>query len=159
MAQQLPLSGNRFALVDDDDYNRLSQFHWCYRPERNGNQGYAIRHAKADGKYKTQYLHREIMQPTVGHEVIFLNHDRLDCRHENLRVVTITEARRHHRVRRDSISGIKGITFNPESNSWSADVHRHGRCYRIGTYLSKEAAVEAYERTVQRWDSADKDQQ
>jgi hypothetical protein len=33
-------------------------------------------------------------------EVIFLNHDRLDCRRQNLRVVDTHEARQHHRVRR-----------------------------------------------------------
>jgi len=47
-----------FVLVDDEDFDHLSQFHWCYRSERNGGQGYAIRHVKAAGKYNTQYLHR-----------------------------------------------------------------------------------------------------
>jgi hypothetical protein len=158
MAQQLPLSQNKVALVDDADFPALSRSRWCYRPERNGNQGYAVRSVKVDGKHKKEYLHRVIMGSTApGHEVIFLNHDRLDCRRENLRVVTIIEARRHHRVRCDSRSGAKGITFNAEYDTWSADVYRYGHCYRIGTYWTKEAAVAAYERTVEKWDSEDKD--
>jgi hypothetical protein len=57
------------------------------------------------------------MQPGPGQEVIFLNHDRLDSRRENLRVVSKEDARRHHRVRRDSKSGVKGVRFNPPNES------------------------------------------
>jgi hypothetical protein len=90
------------------------------------------------------------MDPPEGHEVIFLNHDRLDCRRENLRVVTTEESRRHHRARSDSKSGAKGVRYNPEFGTWSADVYRHGHGYRIGTYYSKEAAVAAYEAELKR---------
>ena len=146
--QQIPLSQGKFALVDDADYPLLSEFRWCYRPERNGKQGYAVRHARTNGKDRLLYLHRQIMQPREGQEVIFLNYDRLDCRRENLRVVTKEEARRHHRVRRDSKSGVKGVRYNPEGDSWSAFVYRRGHAYLVGTYYSQEAAVAAYEREL-----------
>lgn len=149
--RQIHLSQNQSALLDDEDFDRFSQFHWCYRAERGGAQGYAIRHAKVDGGgYKTKYLHREIANPPPGHEVVFLNHDRLDCRRENLRVVTTQEARRHHRVRSDSQSGVKGVHYNHEWGTWSADVYRHGNSYRVGTFVSKEEAVAAYEEALKR---------
>src|SRR5262245_26289400 len=142
--QQIPLSQNQVALVDDDDYPLLSEFRWCYRAERNGNQGYAVRHRKVDGKDRPCYLHREVLPAPGGFETIFLNHDRLDCRRENLKVVSKEEARRHHRVRSDSKSGVKGVRYNPESDSWSTYVYRHGHCYHVGTYYTKEQAVAAY---------------
>lgn len=149
--RQIQLSQNQVVLLDDEDFARFSQYHWCYRSERGGAQGYAIRHMKVDGGgYKTKYLHREIANPQPGHEVIFLNHDRLDCRRENLRVVTTEEARRHHRVRRDSKTGVKGVRFNPEWGTWSADVYRHGNSYRVGTFYSKEEAVAEYEKALRR---------
>lgn len=152
MAQQLPLSQNRFALIDDADFPTLSQSRWSYRSERNGNQGYAVRTIRVDGKSKQQYLHRAIMGPTQkGHEVIFLNHDRLDCRRDNLRIATVAEARRHHRVRSDSKSGVKGVTHNPDYDTWTATVCRHGHSYRVGTYRSKEAAAAAYEEAIKNW--------
>ena len=141
----IPLSQGQVVLLDDEDFERFSPFHWCYRPERGGAQGYAIRHVRADGKYRTEYLHRAIMRPPEGHEVIFLNHDSLDCRRENLKVVTRENARRHHRVRSDSKSGIKGVRYNPENDSWSAYVYRHRHCYHVGTYGTKDQAVAAYE--------------
>src|SRR5476651_1954549 len=118
--RQITLSQNQVALVDDEDFPLLSEFRWCYRAERDGKPGYAVRHRKVDGKDRLAYLHREIMNPPAGQEVIFLNHDRLDCRKANLRSVTKEEARRHHRVRSDSKSGVKGVRFNPDGETWSA---------------------------------------
>jgi hypothetical protein len=90
------------------------------------------------------------MQPPFGREVIFLNHDRLDCRRVNLKVVTKEEACRHHRVRSDSKSGIKGVRFNRETDTWSAYVYRHGHCCHVGTYASAEEAVAAYEAELRK---------
>jgi hypothetical protein len=148
--REIPLSQGRVAIVDDQDYPLLSEFRWCYRAERNGNLGYAVRHTRADGKDRLCYLHRQIMQPGEGQEVIFFNHDRLDCRRENLRVVSKEEARRHHRVRSDSKSGVKGVRYNPENDSWSAYVYRNGHAYHVGTYFTPEQASAAYEDALRR---------
>jgi len=148
--QDIPLSQGQIVIVDDADYELLSDFRWCYRPERDGRQGYAVRHIKVDGKDRLCYLHRQLMQPPPGHEVIFLNHDKLDCRRDNLKVVTKEEARRHHRVRSDSKSGVKGVSYNPDGESWSAQVYRYGHCHHIGRYQSKEAAVAAYEAELRK---------
>jgi hypothetical protein len=86
----------------------------------------------------------------LRHETIFLNHDRLDCRRENLKVVTKEEARRHHRVRSDSRSGVKGVRFNPDGGTWTAITYRHGQCYHVGTYYTREQAEAAYERDLRR---------
>jgi hypothetical protein len=67
-------------------------------------------------------------------------------------VVTKEQARRHHRVRRDSKSGIKGVKFNPEFRTWTARTYRNGRCYTLGTFYRPEEAAEAYERELRRED-------
>src|SRR5262245_56759924 len=111
--RELLLSQGQVALVDDADFPLLSDCRWCYRAERGGRQGYAVRHVKIEGKDRLCYLHRQIMQPPAGMEVIFRNGDRLDCRRDNLLVVTTQEARQHHlRARSNSQSGIKGISYN-----------------------------------------------
>jgi hypothetical protein len=139
--QHIPLSQGQVAVVDDADHPALAGFRWSYRTERDGRQGDAVRHVKVAGKDRLGYLRREIMRPGPGQEVIFLNHDRLDCRRENLKAVSKEDARRHHRVRRDCKSGVKGVRYNAETDSWSANVYRYGRCYHVGTYTWQEAAV------------------
>jgi hypothetical protein len=150
--EQIPLTQGQFAFVDDEDFNRLRHFRWCYRAEREGQQGYAVRHTKIDGKYKTCYLHRDIMNPGPGMEVIFRNFDKLDCRRENLRVVTTGQARRHHRVRRDSKSGLKGVKYDEETGRWQANVYRKGKCIYVGSFTTREGAAEGYEEALQDLD-------
>src|ERR1700730_848573 len=135
--QQIPLSQGKFALVDDNDYPLLSEFRWCYRGEK-GKEGYAVRHAKVDGKDRLLYLHRHLMQPPPDHEVIFRNGDTLDWRREHLRVVNNQDARQHHlRARSNSQSGIKGIKYNRRPNTWSVDAYRDGQVRRVGTFLTQ----------------------
>src|SRR5262245_6618718 len=149
--REIPLSQNQVALVDDVDYPLVSEFRWCYRPERDGRQGYAVRHRKVDGKDRLCYLHREILPAPEGFETIFLNHDTLDCRRENLRVVTKQEARQHHqRARSNSKSGIKGISYNRRPRTWSVDIYRDGQVWRVGTFFTLKDAAEAYDRALRR---------
>src|SRR5260370_3009290 len=127
----IPLSQGQDAVVDDADHPFLAEDRWAYRAERGDRQGYAVRHIKVEGKDRLCYMHRQLMQPGPGQEVIFLNHDSLDYRRENLRVVSKEEARRHHRVRRDSKSGVKGVRYNPEGGTGRAGVYRDGRCCAV----------------------------
>jgi hypothetical protein len=142
--RSINLNQNKVVYVDDEDFERLSQFHWIYRPERDGETGYAIRHAKVNNKNATVYLHRELMNPPPGYAVIFKNHDRLDCRKENLAVVTTEESRRSHRVRTDSKTGIKGVRFNPGAGTWTAFVYRNGHYCGLGTFDLQMDAMKAY---------------
>jgi len=147
--RQIQLTQNKIALLDDEDFIRLGHYHWCYRGERDGKLAYAIRHAKDEKKYRTTYLHREVVgEVPPDHEVIFKNHDRLDCRRENLAVVTTEDARRHHRARKDSRTGIAGIRFNPDGGTWSAHIIRGGHSSSIGGFTSKKEAIDAHRRRL-----------
>ena len=60
-----------YALVDDEDLERLNEFKWHLDED-----GYARRNIFVEGKYKTIMMHREIMGFVAG--------DRADLQ-ENLR--------------------------------------------------------------------------
>lgn len=67
--------------VSEQDLEHLSQFKWCV----NG-KGYACRNP---GKTPTtnRLMHIEIMRPEKGVCIDHINHDKLDNRRENLRLV------------------------------------------------------------------------
>lgn len=70
---KISLTQNKYALVDDEDYEYLSQWNWYY------NDGYACR--KKDGKHFR--MHQEIMgRAWIDH----INGDTLDNRKSNLRL-------------------------------------------------------------------------
>jgi hypothetical protein len=148
--RQIPLTQRQFAVVDDQDYELLADFKWCYRAERNGRQGYAVRHGIVDGLDRLIYLHRQLVSAPPGHEVIFLNHDRLDCRRTNLKVVTKQEARQHHRVRSDSKSQIKGVSYDADDGSWTVTVYRNGKSTHLGTFYDEDNARKMYEYAMER---------
>lgn len=147
---QIPLSQNQVVTVDDQDHPSLSQHRWCYRSERHGSQGYAVRNAKIDGKYKLVYLHRQLMNPPPGYEVIFLDHDHLNCQRSNLKVVTTAEARRYHRVRADSESGIKGLSYCESSGKWHVQLRIEGKPVFLGSYETQEMAQQVYNDALKK---------
>jgi hypothetical protein len=103
-----------------------------------------------NGRDKLSYLHREIMDAPPDKEVIFLNHDRLDCRRANLKIVTKKEAAWHHRVRRDSSTGVKGLRYNKSARKWYASITRHGVVHYLGAFDTKEIALDAYREAEER---------
>ena len=66
------------AMVDDEDYNRVSKYKWFY------SNGYAT----TSFGY---HMHRLIMLPPHDLVVDHINHNRLDNRRKNLRVCTQLE--------------------------------------------------------------------
>jgi hypothetical protein len=146
----IPLSQGKVAVVDEADHPRFSEFRWCFRADRDKSTGCAVRHVNRDGKDRLSYQHREVMDAPAGKNVIFINHDKLDCRRTNLKIVSKQEACWHHRVRRDSKTGIKGVKFNRAWGTWSARICRKGVYHHLGSFPTKEAACEAYRQAETR---------
>lgn len=66
------------VILDDDDYERFKDMKWHLLVGRYAANGH-------------DYLHRLIMKAPKGMDVDHLNHNTLDCRKKNLRVVSHTE--------------------------------------------------------------------
>ena len=85
--KEIPLTKGASVKVDEDDYVRLKIYSWCL-----GQGGYAVRGGmKADNQIKRKniQIHRQILNCLESNlEVDHINGDRLDCRKENLRLVT-----------------------------------------------------------------------
>jgi len=66
MSKTIKLSQGREAIVDDDDYERLSQYKWHYNEKKPGH-GYAQRTSSAkerrdNGCRNTIYMHIEVLK-------------------------------------------------------------------------------------------------
>lgn len=94
--KEIILSKGLNALVDDADYALVNQFKWS-ASESQGNgrtaKFYAARlERQTPGKYKKKYLHRFVLGDYQGPLVVdHINGNSLDCRKENLRLVTKKE--------------------------------------------------------------------
>lgn len=74
------------ALVDPEDWVRLHKYHWFAKKTKDGY--YAARKVWVKGKSRLIYMHREIAGTPVGMETHHGNEFKLDCRKENLEIVT-----------------------------------------------------------------------
>lgn len=80
-----------FAIVDDDLFDYLSQWRWKATPRMGGGHSYAVRNQSVNGKYATIRMHRVVLGYTGTGDVDHINHNSVDNRRANLRVVTRSE--------------------------------------------------------------------
>lgn len=70
------------AIVDDEDYRRVSKHRWCLN-----NGGYAITGIKQFGQYHTWNMSEVVLGYIRGKEIDHINRTPLDNRKANLRHV------------------------------------------------------------------------
>lgn len=131
-----------YAIVDAAVATWVNQWRWCLV------NGYAARSIYEGGvRTATVYLHRELLKlPRVadGREGDHIDRDRLNDRDTNLRVVPKRAQQHNMKARSDSASGLRGVSL--KGGRWVAAVKTQGRKYHLGSYDTKEAAVEAAQR-------------
>lgn len=81
------------------------------------------------------YMHRFLMGAPSGLVVDHINHNTLDNRRENLRVVTPAANSLNNRA--------LGVTFDTQCARWKARIHFQGRQRHAGFFSNKEDAIAA----------------
>ena len=111
---------------------------------RNSNTGY--RQIGIGGKlYQAHrlawlYVHGELPDAQIDHK----NLDRRDNRIDNLRIATPSEQARNQRLRADSTSGFKGVTWDKANRRWLAQIKGDKKRYSLGLFATAEEAHAAY---------------
>lgn len=140
-ATWIPLTQNRFALVDSGDAPRVEQ--WCWSVvERPGRSHYAMRRQNN----KTIYLHRFLMDAPSGMDVDHINGIGFDCRRSNLRVCTHAENQRNYsKTTIPKSSRYKGVYRRRARGDWCASIKYKRKRRFLGSFDSEEAAARAYD--------------
>ena len=136
----------QFALVDDADYQELSQYKWYL-----SNKNYVMRNEyKGKGKNTVVRLHRQIINAEKDQQVDHINRNPLDNRRCNLRIATASENSVNRGVFKNNTSGYKNILHIPKTGnrreSWIVF------CMRNGVRKSKHnQTLEAALKTRSDW--------
>ena len=134
--REIPLTKGYVALVDDEDYERVSAFKWTAKVLPAAVYAYRNPHNE------TMYLHRLILDAPSGMTVDHINHDTLDNRRCNLRLATQAQNCWNRRYSVRARSGYRGVTRN--GKGWRADIHCNGKKIYLGTHPTVEQAARAY---------------
>jgi len=144
---------NKYTTVDDCDYEKASSVTWAMTPD-----GYARRNVcvgKVDGKQKQKklYLHRFLLDAPHGFDVDHKNHNRLDNRRSNLRILTRALNLLNRRAALSRKAKTYGV-YKTKSGRWSANMSINDKTTRIGTFDTKRQAINARkQKEIERYDS------
>lgn len=129
-------------MVDDEDYDYLIQFKWCYI-----GIGYA---ARGNKEHKAVRMHRELLGLKIGDgkEIDHINGNRLDNRKNNLRIVTPTQNRWNRRPNLNSKSGLKGVSWKEGRKKWGVQIRANKKRYYLGTFTNRIEAAKVYNKVA-----------
>ena len=144
MSKTIPLSQSKFALIDDEDYERVIAYNW-YAHRRSASQKFDVM-CNVGGRlnHKIIKLHRFITNAPQGMDVDHINGDPLDNRKTNLRVCTRSENLQNSAKHKDNMSGFKGVSKH--KNKWVAQIMNNGTKVKIGLFSTPEEAARAYDK-------------
>ena len=137
--REIQLSQKQVALIDDEDFHKVSQYSWCALAARHGKF-----YAWHKDKFRSFLMHRYIVNAPSGIQVDHVNGNTLDNRKENLRFVT--DSQNHANLQRTSAySGFKGVHIDRRTGKFRANIGYKNRILYIGTYNTAEEAARAYD--------------
>jgi len=136
----IPLSQGQYAIVDDEDFDWLMQWKWHASWNLRTRSFYAVRSIPLpNGKKTTESMHRVILGLGRGDKLQgdHIDHDTLDNRRANVRIVTNQE--NQHNPRRT-----KGYTWDKNRRKFEAKIMVNGIKKHLGRFDTPAEARAAY---------------
>lgn len=94
----IALAGGRYvAVISAEDYRRVNRYSWHVHVSKGTKRKPGQPYARATINGKKIYLHRFVMSAPEYMHVDHKNHQTLDCRRENLEIVTHLENQKRRR--------------------------------------------------------------
>lgn len=142
----VPLTQGQVAIVDAEDYERISHNNWHAAKPNKTRPFYAQRGGRKNGKPYGVWMHREIIGAISGDGkwVDHINGNTLDNRKSNLRFVTPSQSNMNKSVKSNSKTGIKGVRWRDDCQKWEARITLQQKEISLGMYASPKDAHAAY---------------
>jgi len=131
----LKLKSGHHILIDDEDFERVSQYRWGMYP--------SCRYVTATINGKTTSIHRFVMNAEQGQYVDHINGDRLDNRKSNLRFCSHRANTQNRKLNKNSTTGIKGVC-KLKNGRYRAKIGNNGDRLNLGVWETERDATIAY---------------
>lgn len=122
---------NKFYF-DIEDLEKVTKYTWS-----TNSKGYIttnVNHTK-------MLLHRFIMDADKEDIIDHRNHNKADCRKNNLRCVTNSQNQMNTILRKNNSSGYKGISWHKKHNKWICQIGINGKLKYLGMFDNIEDAI------------------
>lgn len=149
--RKIKLTQNKYALIDDEDFDIVSQYNWYTFPKNNTY--YAARTIrKRSGRRTTLFMHRFLLGLTDHKiEVDHVDHNGLNNQKLNLRPVTKSQNYMNQSKRKNCSSIYKGVHFCKQRSKWVAAIKYNSRKMNLGGFDSEIDAAKRYDEEARKY--------
>lgn len=147
--KEIRLSRGFTCIIDDSDFEYISQFKWHAKVEKDGRV-YATRTINfvRDGKKSSNkmLMHRELMNAKNKQIIDHVNGNSIDNRRSNLRFAnSSTNGMNQVKSLRKTHSRYKGVTKRAGDHKWIAQIGHSGERRYLGLFDNEHEAAIAYD--------------
>ena len=146
--KKIPLYQGKFALIDDDDFERVNRFKLV--AVRFGTSGWYV---YCEAKGKRIFLHRlalglpQARFPRVDHK----DRNGLNNQKSNLRFCTGSQNKANQTKNKNNKSGFKGVSWSARDKNWKAYIGFQYKTIALGLFENKIDAAIAYDEAAKKY--------
>lgn len=121
-------------IIDASDVDECKNHSWyidCKGYPSTGGRG-----------LKTTRLHRFLLRPPESMQVDHINHNKLDNRRCNLRIVNNQQNHFNRPINKNNKSGCKGVYYNKQCKKWCCQITLNGKIIYSKLFNTFDEAVE-----------------
>lgn len=138
------LTKGKFAIVDEEDYEKVNQYHWGVTNSSGCETLYACRTVMCNGKKKKILMHRFIMN-AKSLDIDHRNGNGLHNYKSNLRECTENQNMWNSRPNKKSSSNYKGVTFHKRDKKYYCNIAFKNKHYHLGVFKDEIEAAKYYD--------------
>ena len=141
--KRIKLTQGKFALVDDEDFAKLSKYKW--HSLKGTNTFYAARGFRLR-------MHRFILNAKEGQEIDHRDGNGLNNQKSNLRFCTHSQNNMNQRKLKKNLSSkYKGVSWHKNKKKWAVSIYIDGKNKYLGDFKDETDAAEAYNEAAMKY--------
>lgn len=143
------------TLIDTSDLEKVQRFPntWMAHWDRKRQKFYCDGKLPRNGdKSKRVSLHRYLLEPPKHLVVDHINHDPLDNRRSNLRILTNAQnCQNKNGLNRNNKTGVRGVSWCKSLGAWRVSIRRDGKYIYQNNFKKFEDAKVAAEEAIKKY--------
>ncbi len=142
------LSAGHTLIIDDIDSD-LCGYLWTTHQDYRGNI-YAVRKYNGNIIFLHRIIYDRVSPNENPEQVDHKDRNSLNCVRSNLRAATVSQNNANHEIRKDSLTGYKGVTYHNQNKNYVAYIRYNKQRMHLGCFKTPEEAALAYNRSAKR---------